>query len=375
MVFILTIYITLVYAILIASFVYGFIKVPHFKLKATKPKTGFSVIVPFRNEEANLPHFLKSVKELAYPKHLFEIILVNDASSDKSAAIINTFIENGLHHVSMTQNTQKSTSPKKEAISKGIKSAQYDWIITTDADCLLPKLWLQCYDAFIQQTNYKLIAAPVNYFDVTSFLDRFQTMDLLSLIGTSIGGFGLGDPFLANGANLAYQKKLFTALSGFEGSTKIASGDDVFFLQKVVKNNSGDVGYLKTIQATVETKAEPNWQNLISQRLRWMAKSTHYTSCFAIVSGIIVALMNLVLLLLIPLTILGHLSLQSFLFVVLTKFIADFILIFKTSRLLQQESVLPAFVVASVLYPVFSIFIVVLSFFSSYTWKGRTFKK
>ncbi|SFN41219.1 Glycosyltransferase, catalytic subunit of cellulose synthase and poly-beta-1,6-N-acetylglucosamine synthase [Bizionia echini] len=375
MVFIIAISITLAYLLLIGVLIYGFEKVPRFKLDNTPPKTAFSLIVPFRNEENNLPQLLKSIKDLDYPTDLYEIILVDDHSEDQSVRVIKTFIENGLKHVTILKNTVKSSSPKKAAIAKAIKNAQYDWVITTDADCRVPKLWLKSFDNIIQKTHLRLIAAPVNYYDIASFLDRFQTLDLLSLMGTTIGGFGIKEPFLANGANLAYQKTLFSELSGFDGSTEIASGDDVFLLQKAVKYNSDDVCYLKSIDATVETKPQRNWDQLVSQRLRWAAKATNYKSFFAIITGLVVFLMNFLIIILIPVVSFGVMNLNDFIYILLIKMGIDFLLIFKTSRFLNQESVLTSFLVSSVFYPFFTLYIISISFFRSYTWKGRTFKK
>ncbi|MGY0391601.1 glycosyltransferase [Bizionia sp. KMM 8389] len=375
MVFIICMSITLAYLLLIGVFTYGFDKVPVFHLKPITPKTKFSIIVPFRDEANELPQLLKSIKDLNYPSELYEIILIDDFSEDNSVKIIKTFIENGLKNVTILKNGNRNVSPKKEAITKAIAQAKYDWIVTTDADCRVPKQWLNCFDYFIQHQSCRLIAAPVNYYDIASFLDRFQTMDILSLMGTTIGGFGIKEPFLANGANLVYQKKLFTELSGFKGSDTIASGDDVFLLQKAVKNNADDVFYLKSIEATVETKPQRNWSQLVSQRLRWAAKSTHYKSLLGIITGIIVLLMNTLLLVLVPLLAFGSIDTTDFTYILIIKFGIDFLLIFKTSRFLQQESVLPTFISASLFYPFFCIYIVSLSFSKSYTWKGRTFNK
>lgn len=375
MVFIIAISITLAYLLLIGVLIYGFEKVPKFQSEDIPEKTQFSIIIPFRNEENNLPQLLKSIKNLDYPTDLYEIILIDDDSEDRSVENIKTFIENGLQHVTILKNNIKSTSPKKEAISMAIKKAKYNWVITTDADCIVPKLWLKSFNGMIQNTPARLIAAPVNYHDIASFLDRFQTLDLLSLIGTTIGCFGIKEPFLANGANLAYKKELFSELSGFEGSTEIASGDDVFLLQKAVKHNSEDVFYLKTIDATVETKPQRNWNQLVSQRLRWAAKSTHYKSFFGIFTGFLVMLMNLLIVVLIPIVAFGILTTNNFISILLIKLSIDFLLIFKTSRFLHQESVLTSYLAASIFYPFFSTYIIFISFYKAYTWKGRTFKK
>ena len=71
----------------------------------------------------------------------------------------------------------------------------------------LPKYWLDSFDEFIQQTHAICIAAPITYQTNPSFLNRFQALDILSLQGATIGGFGINKPFLCNGANFGYKKE------------------------------------------------------------------------------------------------------------------------------------------------------------------------
>ena len=84
--------ITLVYLFLIGSLALGFDKVKEFYLEDISSNTLFSIIIPFRNEAKNLPSLLQSIRELQYPKELFEVIFVDDASTDNSLEIVNTFI-------------------------------------------------------------------------------------------------------------------------------------------------------------------------------------------------------------------------------------------------------------------------------------------
>src|SRR5690606_9976312 len=190
------------------------------------------------------------------------------------------------------QNKRKSKSPKKDAISTAIEDAKYEWILTTDADCLLHQLWLNCYNSFINQKDSNMISGPVAYYSIHTFLDKFQAFDFLSLIGATIGGFGLKTPFLSNGANLAYRKDFFKILNGFDGNTDIASGDDVFLLQKAIEKHSGSVLFLKAKEATVFTKPQPDFSSLKSQRVRWASKTTHYKNFFGKLTGLLVLLMN-----------------------------------------------------------------------------------
>ncbi|HMB99993.1 MAG TPA: glycosyltransferase, partial [Flavobacteriaceae bacterium] len=224
MIIFLVIIVTLAYLIIIGSFVYGFNKVKDFYLENMLSKTRFSIVIPFRNEALNLPNLLQSIIDLQYPRDLYEIIFVDDESTDNSKEIIDQVLDTKFSNENFTRtdikiisNKRQTNSPKKDAITKAISIAKNDWIITTDADCILPKQWLNSFDEFIQKTNAKCIVAPVIYKTNNMLLEKFQLLSILSLQGSTIGGFGIGKPFLCNGANLAYTKKLFFDLDGFNG--------------------------------------------------------------------------------------------------------------------------------------------------------------
>lgn len=370
--------ITLIYLFLIGSISIAFDKVRSFPLKDIDPKTTFSVIIPFRNEAKNLPNLLESLQKLQYSKHLFEVILVNDASEDHSVSIIKEFLlkrKTSQPSVIIMDNIRTSNSPKKDAITSAINIAKQEWIITTDADCILPEFWLDTYDAFIQQNETEFIVAPVTYHSINSFLDRFQLLDFLSLQGATIGTFGLQKPFLCNGANMGYKKSLFKTLNGFDGNTNIASGDDIFLLEKAMRRTPKNVHYLKSEKAVVLTKSQASISSLISQRVRWASKTARYQNNFAKIIGLIVLLMNASLVGGFVLSIVSVLSYKALLYLFLIKSSIDFLLLFKASRFYNQESYLSSFLFSSILYPFFSIYIAFFSTFTKYKWKGRAFSK
>ena len=367
--------ITIFYLLLILWLAFGFDKVEDFKAEDLKPETKFSVIIPFRNEAKNLPDLLASINILNYPKSHYEFIFVDDESSDASVNLIMRFLTSFPNDSQIINNVRVSNSPKKDAITSAIKTAKHDWIVTTDADCVLPKFWLDTLDHFIQREQCKMVAAPVTYHEVNSFLKRFQLLDFLSLIGATIGGFGIGKPFLCNGANLAYKKDLFLELNGFNGNNDIASGDDIFLLQKAINSNKNDVQFLKSKSVIVKTKAQPTFKTLIAQRKRWAAKTSSYNSVFGKVVGLIVLLMNAVLVSSFTLVLLGLLQPKPLLYVFIIKSLVDFLLLFKTARFFEQESQLSSFLFSSILYPFFSVYIAFISLFTTYKWKGRSFRK
>ena len=373
----------IIYLILIGLLIYGFEKVDHFKLQDLPAKTKFSIVIPFRNESENLPQLLASISRLNYPKPLFEIILVDDDSEDESTAIIKKFLAKKsskknftrIDNIRIIQNKRYSNSPKKDAITAAIAISKYNWIITSDADCILPPFWLDTFDEHIQIKNPNSIVAPVRYHGENSFLNRFQTLDFLSLQGATIGSFGLHRPFMCNGANFGYKKSVFKTVDGFEGNNKIASGDDLFLLEKFSKQDSKKVHYLMSIEAVVSTNPAKNRTELIQQRLRWASKTSRYNNWVTKGVGVIVLLGNLVCLAFIPAVLLEYLTFKTAITLFIIKFSIDFLLLFKTARFFKQETLLLSYLFSSLIYPFFCLYIVLLSLFKSYEWKGRTFKK
>ena len=263
--------VVLVYVATIASLIYGFTKVNSFDYLGLKPKTKFSIIVPFRNEAENLPILLNSFSKLNYPNNLFEIILVDDDSEER-LQIADFSPEKFREQILVIKNNRVSNSPKKDAISTAISKTKNDWIITTDADCIVNENWLLTLDNYIQNQDVSMIAGAVTYDCNDSFLHHFQQLDLASLQGATIGSFGLGKGFMCNGANFAYTKSFFLELNGFDGNDTIASGDDVFLLQKAIANNPEKVHYLKSKNNIVITKPLNDWKSLFYQRVRWASK-------------------------------------------------------------------------------------------------------
>jgi len=217
-------FILAIYIALITSFIIGFDKIKKVPKPTFQPKNKFSILIPFRNEKDNLNHLLNSFLNLNYQTNLFEILLVNDASDDNSCKVIQQFqLEHSQLNITLLNSHRKSSSPKKDAINTAIEIAQFNWIVSTDADCEVPNNWLQLFNDFIETENPVFISGPVKFKEEKSFLFHFQNLNFLSLIGSTIGSFGIKKPFLCNGANLCYNKQAFKELKGFEGNSNMAS--------------------------------------------------------------------------------------------------------------------------------------------------------
>ena len=384
----LLVFIFTFYAILIISLSIGFKKVDEFNEISKNNSTSFSVVIPFRNEAKNLPSLLASISKINYSNKLVEFILVDDASSDNSVEIINNFLSAISNEISkhkkklnthrfhgknirVIKNKRISNSTKKDAITTAISIAKNNWILTTDADCILPINWLKSLDNFIQDKKPNMVVAPVNYKVENNFLAQFQLLDFMSMQGCTIGGFGIDFPFLCNGANFAYTKEEFLNLNGFEGNNTIASGDDIFLFEKFINKDKKSVHYLKSKEAIVTTLPVKSWSDLINQRTRWAAKTSNFSSIRVKLIGLLVLTTNFLVIYFLWMD-----SIALLLIPFAIKMMVDLFLFLPTIKFFDHKfSFYKWYIFASILYPFFSILIICNSFFFKYNWKGRRFKK
>ncbi|MDN3678126.1 glycosyltransferase [Flavobacterium paronense] len=365
--------ILLVYVFLIIQLIFGFNKVKSFEVTDLNPKTAFTIVVPFRNEAKNLPKLLESISNLNYPPKLIEIILVDDFSTDNSERVCIQWRMKHEHlDTTLLENLILSGSPKKDAIGRAMPIAKHDWVITTDADCVVNKNWLLTLGNYIQTNNPELIVGAVMYKAKNNWFHHFQQLDLMSLQGVTIGSFGIGKPFMCNGANFAYTKKFFAEIGGFGGISDTASGDDVFLLQKAVNANLEKVHYLKNRDSIVKTKPENDLFKLFMQRVRWAGKSTGYKSSYGKFLAVIVLLMNLSLVVGCWLLVVGKIDWRVILCVFTVKYLVDYIMLYKSNAYLRNGKFFVP-IASSIIYPFFSSLVGIYSLFGSFTWKGRKF--
>lgn len=374
--------IIILYALLIGAFTVGMRRLPVFEPDMMEADLAFSLIVVFRNEEANLNRLIQNLNELNYPKDKFEVLLINDASEDGSLDLVKSLQKElpGLN-LRIFELSAPSSSPKKNALELGVRNASYEWIVTTDADCFLSKDYLMAYDQFLSVNSSEMIAGPVISDGQDSFLHRFQSLDFLSLQGATMGGFGGSGfipflrPFMCNGANLCYKKDTFSKLGGYSGNKELATGDDVFMLEKMLQKHADKVHFIKSRAALVRTKPKETWKGLVSQRVRWASKTSSYENRFAKFVGLLVFFANASLIFGLVLALLGFLNWPYLGVLFVLKLNADFLLIYSTASLWDQEKVMKSFVVSSFMYPFFSFWVAVKAMGGSYEWKGRSFKK
>ncbi len=375
---IITILLFLVYACLIIYYRQSWLQIPISNQQSAiaNKQTFISVIIPARNEEENIRLCLESVTSQKYPEHLFEVIVVDDFSTDKTAETVNTFTGKNVTLISLKNFVEEGglNSYKKKAIEIAISKAKGELIITTDADCIVPDSWLQTFASFYEKHQPAFLAAPVAYHGENNFLQIFQSLDFMALQG--ITGASVFKKFhsMCNGANLAYEKRIFLEVGGFTGIDNIASGDDMLLMHKIFEHYPERVLFLKSPAAIVQTKPAATLKEFLNQRIRWASKADKYTNKKITSVLLLVYIFNVWILAIVILSIFYSFLFFWFIGLIIVKTIVELFFLHPVTKFFKKEKLLWWFPLSQPFHIFYTIIAGWLGKFGSYKWKERKVK-
>jgi cellulose synthase/poly-beta-1,6-N-acetylglucosamine synthase-like glycosyltransferase len=329
-----------------------------------------SVIVAARNEEKNLPLLLDALQRQSYPSEFFEVIVVDDFSTDATMQLARNY---PAKNVRVLQPFTKGSS-KKKAIETGVQAARGELVITTDADCIPGKNWIRSIQDFYARSQAAFIAAPVQYEHDESLWQSFQALDFLTLQGITAASVSTGFHAMCNGANLAYRKQAFIDVKGYEGIDSIATGDDMLLMYKIREMAPDKVFYLKNREAIVRTQPMYRLRDFIMQRKRWASKTLVYDDQRIIAILVFVYLFNCffpVLLLTGFFNPLYWLAATGF-WILKTVIEAPFV--YSVSKFYGEQKLMRYFFLFQPLHIFYTVALGLISQFGRYEWKGRKTK-
>ena len=244
--------------------------------KHKSSKEGVSVIIAAKNEAANLDYLLPKLSEQEFPS--FEVILIDDASTDSTLAAMNSFKElhkDAMFDVKVIPIDSEDSNGKKAALTQGIKAAKYEHILLTDADCQAnSKFWIRhMSDSFTKDISLVLGYGAYEK-RKNSFLNkliRFETMlTALQYFSYAIDG----KAYMGVGRNLAYKKSIFLSADGFEKHKHVRSGDDDLFISQVA--NSENISICDHQDSFTVSKSHVKFSAWIRQKRRHISTASHY---------------------------------------------------------------------------------------------------
>ena len=365
---------TIMYAGILLAYRYWFGKMRLYQLsQSNQTNTQFTVIIPARNEAANIKTCVESVLAQDYPADAFEIIVIDDFSDDDTAIIVQALSQQ-YPQVRLLQlkdhcKEGETLAYKKKAIEIAVSVAKGDWILTTDADCVVPARWLLLYNAYIQEHHPCFIAAPVMFIKTAGILNQFQLLDFLALQGITAAAVVAGKHSMSNGANLGFEKAAFIAVGGYQGVDHIASGDDMFLMHKMKQTLHKPVGYLFHPDAIVLTATMDTWKGFIMQRIRWASKARYYDDHSIMLVLTLVYLFNLSFLLLVFMG-----SWSTLIIALAFKTFFELFFLDPVAKFFKMKPELRFFVFYQPIHIAYNIAAGLFGQLKTYSWKGRKVK-
>ncbi|PJA96911.1 MAG: hypothetical protein CO129_04075 [Ignavibacteriales bacterium CG_4_9_14_3_um_filter_34_10] len=332
-----------------------------------------TVIIPFRNESANIAASIQSIKSLNYPKDLLEVIYINDNSTDDSVTQI---YDKTNENIKLIHNDDvKLSGFKKNAIQKAIQISKGEIIVLTDADCIARKNWINAIvNSFDENTG--MVVGPVKFRASESLFSKLQQLEFAGLMLTAAGLIGINKPIICSAANLAFRKNIFSEVGGYSDNLNLTSGDDEILMQKINSRTNYKISFCWSADSLVETRGNESLSAFFQQRTRWASKSLFYQNKLLIISLFTIYIfyflltMHPFLFLIQP-----KIFFVSFITSLFIKFILELLIMLKGRNLLFDAKNLKYFVIAELLQIPYITIAAISGAFGNYKWKDRKVKR
>jgi len=334
-----------------------------FKTQFQQEQLPISIIIAARNEENSIGKLLESLACQEYPSDKFEIIVVNDRSTDSTATIIGSFVKQHSNVRLINIDSNNSDMPnKKNALRIGITQSSFDILGFTDADCVVPKQWLtEISKQYIDDVGVVAGYSPYNNEETNSFL-RYEEYKNSLYAASAIE---LHNAYMCTGRNFSYRKSVYNEVGGFEEIKNSMSGDDDLFLQLVQKKTNWKIRYMIVSDSYVLTIPPKSFSQFVNQRTRHVSASNYYPLQIKLAYSS-VHLFHLCIAL-------GFFFTPFFsLIALVVKFNIDALFITKGKYFFTEVFSLLEFIIDEILLVLYSFFIAPLGFVRKFDWKGTS---
>lgn len=334
--------------------------------RTSPPKYPFiSVIIAARNEQKHIGNLLQSLIDQDYPKELFEILVINDNSDDRTEEIAFEYKKKSPHL--FIHNAPKDCSGKKAAISYGISLSKGDYLFFTDADCIVPTSWISTYIQHVPLSSQAFLFGPVQYAQETKIVQYFFSLDFLAIIAMQGGWAKNKRAFSCNAANMVISKELSILPSNIERS----SGDDVFLLHAAKKNPDISIHFIQEPNVLVHTSQPESLKDFLKQRIRWSSKSSDYTDFDAILLSGIMYITNASIFASGVLSVIDIQFIWIFIYLLGAKASIDFIFFNQTLSFFNKKKLQFLSIPFQLFYSIYITLIPIFAIITPLKWKGR----
>jgi len=335
------------------------------KIKSTQVQPTISVLIAARNEASRIRPGLESLSRLNYHSDRFEIIYVDDASSDGTVDIIEKYSDKFENWKLICLKNKSTDMPgKKNALNEALKVATGELIFTTDADCQVPPDWLTNMTAYFDPGTHMVLGhSPLQV--KKGFAGIFLAFDNLFSAIVAAAPAKLGFAHTSVGRNLAYRRSEIDQIDGYKALKKFRSGDDVHLTERFRRKSAGKIDYCAHPATFVETLPPSTTREIFHQQIRKNSKvlKKSWPTVFLSILLFITYMMFMFL----PLV----LSMLSGLWIVIIiiKTLLEFTALTHAAFVFRKKKLIPWFLFFQLIYPFYVITFSLLGALQIYEWK------
>ncbi|PJA98028.1 MAG: hypothetical protein CO128_09470 [Ignavibacteriales bacterium CG_4_9_14_3_um_filter_30_11] len=233
----------------------------------------FSIVIAIKNEEKNIPPLIISLRKLFYQKDFFEVIFVDDNSTDNSYQLISESIKEE-ENIKLFKVNEKKYPGKKGALAFGIEKSFNPYIIITDGDCLPQKNWLISFATKFSQSYDVVFGASPNIKN-NSLINKISCFENLRSAILTFSAATFGNAYSAIARSFGFTKNIYEEIGGYEKTTETLSGDDDLFIRQAVKSKA-KIGCFIESNSLVFTNSVSNFKEYLKQKARHTSTSAYY---------------------------------------------------------------------------------------------------
>ncbi len=331
------------------------------KKKSLESEQKISVVVAAKNEEKNIPVLIKSLNHQNYNKHNYEVIIIDDSSTDNTFNIANELVSSN-NNFTIIKAESKNLPGKKGALEKGIEKANYDFILITDADCASQSNWIrEASEKFSKGYDFIFGVAP--FYVENSFINNLSCFENIRSNILTFTAVIIGFPYSATARNFGFKKSAFEKIKGYYNTTETLSGDDDLLLREAVKNKM-KIGFITDKESFVYSETKNTLREYLNQKARHTQTSLHYLTQHKLFLGFW-HLLNIFFLFSPILIFVDSIFISLF----LVKIITDIIIVFNLQKYFEYSFSPVKIFYLQIMYEIFLILNFINALFGKSDWK------
>jgi len=249
--------ISFIYITIFLLLTYAVVFYPVYKFKNKK---NFSVIIPYRNEIDYIDKNYYFVKTQGYPQKKYEVIYVNDHSSDGTYEFIEDKGENNITNINL-ENKRKG---KFSCIKKGFLNSKNEYLILTDCDSYGSKSYLEAINSSINPAD----VLYAGFFEIEG--SKLFSLDTFFLVGVAAALNFFNLPSSCPGANICVKNDIYKRFLDKTKKSNNKLTEDALLINTVKSKKMGGINFIFKKDHILKTRGYSSIKDFFNQRMRWL---------------------------------------------------------------------------------------------------------